>query len=310
MSLYHYQAELGLTPQEVWFVGYILAHRWTAALPYPSLRLMSRRTGISTQMLHRYKQSLIEKAYLVTIPRHRPSGGRTSNFYDFSGLFGRLEHLLLRDQRDTAWQPTADEAEAAETLDDPDPLQTTTDLPATHPRHAVLKAAPGGARDAEGRAALDVPQSQRILAGIDVSWGDVATAVGQRPLSGPRQPAGTSPEHVGGAGADSPTWPDLGKTNDPQETRITQERANHQIRHRATSSERETTKRSSRNVNAASGNDQAPTALSVPEAMPDTKRWLEARAALAQTMSAAAFNAWLSTLRVVEVNPAPALADD
>src|SRR5690349_14494695 len=40
MALYHYQAELGLTPQEVWFVGYILAHRWTAALPYPSLRRM------------------------------------------------------------------------------------------------------------------------------------------------------------------------------------------------------------------------------------------------------------------------------
>src|SRR5690349_12870013 len=45
MALYHYQAELGLAPQEVWFVGYILAHRWTDALPYPSLRRMSRRTG-------------------------------------------------------------------------------------------------------------------------------------------------------------------------------------------------------------------------------------------------------------------------
>src|SRR5215510_3137311 len=76
-SLYHYQAELGLVPQEVWFVGYILAHRWTDALPYPSLRQMSRRSGISAQMLHRYKQSLVEKGFLTIIPRHRPSGGRT-----------------------------------------------------------------------------------------------------------------------------------------------------------------------------------------------------------------------------------------
>ena len=91
----------------MWFVGYILAHRWTDSLPYPSLRQMSRRTGISTQMLHRYKQSLVEKGYLEIIPRHRPSGGRTSNFYDFSGLFAHLEQLLRRDRRDPAsWQPT------------------------------------------------------------------------------------------------------------------------------------------------------------------------------------------------------------
>ncbi len=96
-ALYMYSAELDLIPQEVWFVGYILAHRWTAELPFPSLRKMSVHTGVSPQMLHRYKNSLIEKGYLETIPRTRPSGGRTSNYYDFSGLFQALEDLLLRD---------------------------------------------------------------------------------------------------------------------------------------------------------------------------------------------------------------------
>lgn len=95
MALYHYQAALRLVTQEVWFVGYILAHRWTAALPYPSLRRMSRCSGVITQMLHRYKQSLIHKGYLVIIPRHRASGGRTSNSYDFTNLFQALEQLLL-----------------------------------------------------------------------------------------------------------------------------------------------------------------------------------------------------------------------
>ena len=109
MALYHYQAALGLVPQEVWFVGYILAHRWTDALPFPSLRRMSRRTGVSTQMLHRYKQSLIEKDYLVTIPRHRPSGGRTSNYYDFTGLFKALEEQLMQDRRGAGWLPSADD---------------------------------------------------------------------------------------------------------------------------------------------------------------------------------------------------------
>ena len=109
MALYHYQAELRLVPQEVWFVGYILAHRWTDALPFPSLRRMSRRTGVSTQMLHRYKQSLIEKGYLVTIPRHRPSGGRTSNYYDFTELFKALEESLLHDKRGAGWTPSVDD---------------------------------------------------------------------------------------------------------------------------------------------------------------------------------------------------------
>jgi hypothetical protein len=109
MALYHYQAELGLLPQEVWFVGYILAHRWTDALPFPSLRRMSRRTGVSTQMLHRYKQSLIEKGYLTTIPRHRPSGGRTSNYYDFTGLFKALEDYLMHDRRGVGWMPSVDD---------------------------------------------------------------------------------------------------------------------------------------------------------------------------------------------------------
>lgn len=96
-ALYMYSAELGLIPQEVWFVGYILAHRWTAELPFPSLRKMSVHTGVSPQMLHRYKNSLIDKGYLEIIPRTRPSGGRSSNYYDFSGLFQSLEDLLLRD---------------------------------------------------------------------------------------------------------------------------------------------------------------------------------------------------------------------
>jgi hypothetical protein len=113
-ALYMYSAELGLVPQEVWFVGYILAHRWTAELPFPSLRKMSVHTGVSPQMLHRYKNSLIEKGYLETIPRTRPSGGRTSNYYDFSGLFQQLELLLIRDNGGRPEDLEGDEEEGAD----------------------------------------------------------------------------------------------------------------------------------------------------------------------------------------------------
>jgi hypothetical protein len=110
-ALYMYSAELRLIPQEVWFVGYILAHRWTAELPFPSLRKMSAHTGVSPQMLHRYKNSLVEKGYLEIIPRTRPSGGRSSNYYDFSGLFARLEELLTRDNGGRAEDLEGDDEE-------------------------------------------------------------------------------------------------------------------------------------------------------------------------------------------------------
>ncbi len=113
-ALYVYSAELGLVPQEVWFVGYILAHRWTSELPFPSLRKMSVHTGVSYQMLHRYKNSLVEKGYLEIIPRTRPNGGRSTNCYDFSGLFSKLELLLIRDN---GGKPVDLEGDDAELLD-------------------------------------------------------------------------------------------------------------------------------------------------------------------------------------------------
>jgi hypothetical protein len=199
-SLYHYQAELRLAPQEVWFVGYILAHRWTDALPYPSLRQMSRRTGISTQMLHRYKQSLVEKGYLATIPRHRPSGGRTSNSYDFSGLFARLEQLLRRDRRDPAWQPTADESEEQE--QDADAPQGVP--PSQHP------APPDG-----------------VLLRGHINGGR------QRTLSAPAQPSATGAGRTGlPAGAPPPSPAPVIPTG-PQESRSLLLRQEDEIQRRA-----------------------------------------------------------------------------
>jgi hypothetical protein len=124
-ALYYYQAELGLLPQEVWFVGYILAHRWTAELPYPSLRKMARRTGVTYQMLHRYKNSLIAKNYLEVLPRTRQNGGRTTNSYDFTGLFQAIEDLLLRDRgvMDDALDATEPDPADADSEDRIDPGQ-------------------------------------------------------------------------------------------------------------------------------------------------------------------------------------------
>lgn len=96
-AIFTYQQALDLSPQEIWFIAYILARKWSTDLPHPSLRKMAERTGYSEQQLHRIKNSLLGKGYLRLVERHQANGGQASNAYDFSDLFGRLEALLIRD---------------------------------------------------------------------------------------------------------------------------------------------------------------------------------------------------------------------
>jgi hypothetical protein len=291
MALYHYQAELGLAPQEVWFVGYILAHRWTDALPYPSLRRMSRRTGVSAQMLHRYKQSLIEKGYLATYPRHRPSGGRTSNFYDISALFQRLEAFLVRDRRDAAWEPTADEAEE-------EGLSTRGGGPIPDP----------------------VPPSQHTRVAARVTWGDVASQAGQRALTGG--------SHAGGRGGDHKEVipATIAQRTGAMPLRGVRERVivqssptrrapspdgagagahNHDSLHKR--------RRVGENPRATEAPGM-PTEHTTPEDPvsndPNAVRWRTARESLAAAMSGAAFNAWIAPLQPLCPSPSPSRAAD
>ncbi len=96
-TLYFYQGELGLSAQEVWFVGYILAHKWDEDLPYPSLAKMAERSGMSRRNLLRIKDGLVGKGLLVLVPRFNVGGGQESNAYDFTALFEQLEYFIRRD---------------------------------------------------------------------------------------------------------------------------------------------------------------------------------------------------------------------
>src|SRR5688500_9048014 len=73
-TLFRYQAMLGLRPQEVWFISYILTHRWDAALPYPSLEQMAQDTGMSRRNLLRIKDSLVTRGLLILVPRYSAAG--------------------------------------------------------------------------------------------------------------------------------------------------------------------------------------------------------------------------------------------
>jgi hypothetical protein len=108
-ALYRYQGELDLTPQQVWFVSAILAHKWDAELPYPSLKRLAEQTGVSRQKLHDYQRQLLQAGHLIVINRRTSSGGQDTNYFDFSPLLRRLEEFLERDRpaRDTSEEAIA-----------------------------------------------------------------------------------------------------------------------------------------------------------------------------------------------------------
>ena len=104
-GLYTRQRALGLSPQECWFITYILAHRWTADLPYPSLRKMAERTGYSVRQLHQIKEALVTGDHLRLVARYSADGGQAANGYDFSPLLGQLTALLRTEEAPAAPPP-------------------------------------------------------------------------------------------------------------------------------------------------------------------------------------------------------------
>lgn len=96
-ALYHYQGRMKLKIQHIWFVSYILSHKWDEDLPYPSLKKMNRSTNIDLRYLQRIRGELCGADYLEVGARHREERGQDTNTYDFSGLFDRLEKLIVAD---------------------------------------------------------------------------------------------------------------------------------------------------------------------------------------------------------------------
>jgi hypothetical protein len=93
-ALYHFGGKLDLYAQHVWFISYILSHKWDEDLPYPSLGVMSRASGMSKRQLQRYSDELQGMGYLLVLPRRSQERGQESNYYDFAALFERLEACI------------------------------------------------------------------------------------------------------------------------------------------------------------------------------------------------------------------------
>jgi AraC-like DNA-binding protein len=101
-ALFSFQKEMGLDPQQVWLICYILSYQWDTALPYPSVAKMAAQTGYSKVRLHEIKASLVETGYLRIIHRQTDEGGWDANAYDFSGLMDAIrERLEPREKEET-----------------------------------------------------------------------------------------------------------------------------------------------------------------------------------------------------------------
>jgi hypothetical protein len=96
-ALYHYQGKLDLDAHHVWFISYILSHKWDEDLPYPSLNKMAHKAGLHPRTLSRYSKDLCAMGYLQVYRRYTDSNGLDTNAYDFRGLFERLEELIAAD---------------------------------------------------------------------------------------------------------------------------------------------------------------------------------------------------------------------
>lgn len=96
-ALFSFEGDLGLTPQQMWFILYILSVPWAPPFPYPSLLKMATRTGYSKMQLHEIKNSLVTAGLLRLVRRTKEDGGQDSNGYDFAPLFEVLRKRLQGD---------------------------------------------------------------------------------------------------------------------------------------------------------------------------------------------------------------------
>lgn len=119
-ALFTYQADLGISPQQLWFIGYMLSFQWSTELPYPSLRKMAQNTGYSERQIHRIKDSLVSAGYLGVVERRGADGRDTTSAYDFTELLRTLNVLIRKHSpKRSEGGAKAEKADKAENLEDP-----------------------------------------------------------------------------------------------------------------------------------------------------------------------------------------------
>lgn len=93
----NYYVPLGLTGPEVLFTIHVWQHWWSDRDPYPSLRTIATRMGISVRQAKRYVESLEGKGFLRVVERFLPDGSQTTNEFDYSPLIRAVVNAACAD---------------------------------------------------------------------------------------------------------------------------------------------------------------------------------------------------------------------
>ncbi|MCL4543013.1 MAG: helix-turn-helix domain-containing protein [Chloroflexi bacterium] len=97
-----YYTKLGISGPELLFTIHVWQHWWSDRDPYPSLRTIATRMGISVRQAKRYVESLEHKGFLRVVERFLPNGSQTTNEFDYSPL---IRAVVDAARSDGALQP-------------------------------------------------------------------------------------------------------------------------------------------------------------------------------------------------------------
>lgn len=104
--LRHY-AELGISSTEAMLLIHIMARKWDARLPFPSVKKLASEMGLSVSQVRSRLSTLEKKGFLKRVFRK----GR-SNQYDPSALIKRLEEAVEQFRLNADRDPDSIDVEA------------------------------------------------------------------------------------------------------------------------------------------------------------------------------------------------------
>lgn len=93
----NYYVQLGISGAELLFTIHVWQHWWSDRDPYPSLRTIASRMGISVRQAKRHVESLESKGLLRVIERFLPDGSQTTNEFDYSALIRAVVNAARAD---------------------------------------------------------------------------------------------------------------------------------------------------------------------------------------------------------------------
>lgn len=105
--LYKYQSMLGLNNSEIWFLTWVIIHKWTENLPFPSLSALARYSGMSRQGIQAIVRKLKNKGLIKVYKRYYENGGQATNEYDIEPLIKILEECI-KDDPHSKYKPKSD----------------------------------------------------------------------------------------------------------------------------------------------------------------------------------------------------------